>query len=91
MRRIINGKMYNTETAECLAYWDNRLPRNDFNYLGQELYRKKTGELFFAFYAGALAGDFERIKKTTAEQAKEWLESHNLVDEYIAIFGEPEE
>lgn len=91
MRRIINGKMYNTETAEYLAGWTNGLLMNDFNFIGEDLYRKKTGEMFLAVYAGANTSEREGIHPITEERAKHWLEHYNLVDEYIAIFGEPEE
>ena len=46
MKQIINGKKYDTETAERLACEDAGLPVNDFAYWCEELYRKKTGEFF---------------------------------------------
>ena len=40
MKRIINGKSYNTETAEELARGDNGL-YGDFGYCRESLYRTK--------------------------------------------------
>ena len=45
MKKIINGKMYNTETAKyCGGYEFSNC--GDFNYVCEELYQKKTGELY---------------------------------------------
>jgi len=46
MKRIINGKRYDTETAECLVGWDNGLCKGDHNWYKEVVYRKKTGEFF---------------------------------------------
>ena len=46
MKKIINGKMYNTETAKEIGSWNNGRYRSDFYYVGETLYKKKTGELF---------------------------------------------
>ena len=43
---IINGKLYNTETATYVGGYSNGLSINDFNYYDEELYRKRTGEYF---------------------------------------------
>lgn len=87
MKKIINGKLYNTETAERIGRWGKNLPGNDFNYCQKDLYRKKTGEFFLAvdFYGG------ERITPLTEAEAREWVENHLDADKYIAIFGEVEE
>ena len=38
-----------------------------------------------------MTGGGSKIIPFTEDEAKEWLEKHNLVDEYIKYFGEPEE
>lgn len=48
------------------------------------LYRKKTGEYFLYEESG-------KIIPLTYEEAQAWAEEHLDGDEYIAIFGEPEE
>ena len=42
MKQVIDGKRYDTETAERVAYDDNSLPVNDFNNWDETLYRTKT-------------------------------------------------
>ena len=87
MNKIINGKKYNTETAEMVASNSNNLPANDFNYHCTELYRKKTGEFFIL-----KSSCFESLTRPVSEEsAKSWCEEHLTGDEYEAIFGEVEE
>jgi len=47
MKRIINGKVYNTETAEKVASWDNDLFVNDFGYMSDNLEGYNTKKVFF--------------------------------------------
>ena len=101
MKKIIYNRMYNTETAECLADWDNGLSRRDFNYLDEYLYRKKTGEYFLygiggpntwcSQPVGEMFSGGEKIEPLTEQEAREWAERRLGADEYIEIFGEPEE
>lgn len=101
MKKIINGKLYNTETAEKIAESWNGLPQSDFNHLTAKLFRKKTGEFFFWFiggaltiaaesYGGAMHGG-EKIVPCDLEDAKEFCERNLDVDDYVKIFGEVEE
>lgn len=101
MKKIINGKKYNTETAECLGS-DSHLYRGDLDFWNKELYRKKTGE-FFIYGEGGPRSEYGRevgqnswsggedITPLTEDEAKKWAERHLDVDEYEAIFGEVEE
>ena len=102
MRKIIDGKMYNTETATQVAMWDNGCYVNDFRYCCETLYRKRTGEYFIHGEGGAMSvyatpvelngwAGGEAVKPLTKEQARVWMERRAGVDEYIAEFGEPEE
>ena len=52
-KKIINGRMYNTDTTEVLGSWDNGYPRGDFSFEEQTLHKKKTGEYFVYAYGGA--------------------------------------
>lgn len=87
MKKIINGKMYNTETAKKLGWWSNGVSYSNFNRLEEALYLKKTGEYFIAadYYNG------DDITPVTEAEAKCWAEEKLDADEYIAAFGEPEE
>lgn len=101
MKAIINGRMYNTETARFLARWDNGLTPRDFNNLSESLYRKKTGEYFLhgeggpntwcSVPVGDMFGGGEKIEPLTEDEARRWAEKKLDTEEYIEIFGEPEE
>ena len=52
MKKIINCKMYSTETAAELGEFWNGLSTNDSRNLSETLYRKKNGE-FFLYGKGA--------------------------------------
>lgn len=101
MKRIINGKKYNTETATEVGYASSGLSYRDFGWWEERLYRKRTGEFFlhgeggpmtnYAKYCGDCRACGEDILPMTEEQAKMWAERHLDGDEYEAIFGEVEE
>lgn len=102
MKKIINGKKYNTETAKRLGYWENEYSTSDFGHVEETLYRKRTGEFFLYGEGGAATsyarqdenGDWvygEAITPMTEKEAKKWAERHLTPDEYIEIFGEVEE
>ena len=101
MKKIINGKRYDTETAEKMASWDNGM-YGSFGYVEETLYRKKTGEFFIYGKGGArsqyaelvgsnLWSDGSAIMPVSFKNAQKWAEEHLDGDEYEAIFGEVEE
>jgi hypothetical protein len=102
MKKIISGKMYNTETAEKLDVYEANCTCNDFNWFVERLYQKKTKEYFLncqggplslysapAFGGGWTSGEY--IKPLTTEEAKEWAQRRLEGEEYEAIFGIVEE
>ena len=101
MKKIINGKMYNTETAKEIASYWNGLNYGDFRYCSEILYQKKTGEFFLYGDGGPMTeyrvecGDGwrggETIIPLTDTVAREWLEGFSDADTYIRVFGKPEE
>ena len=101
MRKIINGKKYDTETAEQLASYWNELSTRDFRHMTERLFRKKTGEYFLygeggpaSKYAEHCSGgltDGKCIIPMFESEAMKWAEEHLDCDEYEAIFGEVEE
>ncbi len=102
MKKVIDGKMYNTETAEEIGYESYSYP-NDFNYYEDTLYRKKTGEFFLVGSGGPLSkyrvqtaqnswsGSKEVFTPLSEEEARGWVERNCSAEEYIELFGEPEE
>ena len=101
MKKIINGKVYDTTTAKRVGHWDNGYYTSDFNYCAEELYQKKTGEFFLYGEGGALSGYASRsgnssgygesIEPLTFKAAQKWAEDRLDGDEYCEIFGEPDE
>lgn len=101
-KKIINGKLYNTETATLVGEWWNNYPTNDFNYCEENLYRKHTGGYFLCGEGGPLSqysesygnnswGYGEEITPLSEQEAMQWAEERLSADEYIALFGEVEE
>lgn len=101
MKKIINGKRYDTETAKEVAC-DSYLYPRDFNYWSETLYRKNTGEYFLYGEGGPMSKyaestgqnqwtGGERIIPLSLEAAKEWAEKHLDGAEYEEIFGAVEE
>ena len=102
MKKVINGKVYDTETAKRVGEYEPNPYRSDFNWFCETLYHKKTGEFFLHGDGNANSkysrscgqnewcGD-EKIVPLTYEETQKWVEEYLTGDEYIAIFGEPEE
>lgn len=102
MKKVINSKLYNTETAKKCGEYEPNPYRSDFSWYCETLYLKKTGE-FFLHGDGNAASKYnkscglnewsgsEEIKPLTYDEAQKWAEEHLDGDEYIAIFGEPAE
>lgn len=102
MKKIINGKKYDTDMAKEVGYDNNGLLCSDFCYIEETLYKKKTGELFLCGRGGAMTkyaeyqsdgfhGPGKAIVPLTEDEAKKWAEDHLTAEEYEGIFGEVEE
>jgi hypothetical protein len=98
-RKIINGKLYNTETATLVEGWWNKYSTNDFRYCKVNLYRKRTGEYFLYGEGGPLSkyrescgnnswGSGQEITPLSEQEAMQWAEKHMSVNKYVAEFGE---
>lgn len=98
MKKVIDGKMYDTSTAKKLGEWTNGERYADFNYLEESLYRTKAGRYFIYGNGGAMTKYAEsagnnswssgsRIEPVSRETAMEWAEEHLDGDEYEEIFG----
>ena len=102
MKKVIAGKLYDTDKAQKLAEWDNGQNYAGLQWTQETLYRKRTGEYFLHGDGGAGSryaqtigqnqwSGGEAIQPMSYDVAKEWAESHLTGDEYVAIFGEPDE
>jgi len=94
MKKIIEGKSYNTTTAKTIYCYDNGLPLSDFNAYQETLHLTQNGAWFLHGQGGAntvyctdtgslrMAG--EDIRLISAQEAQEWLENHQ---EYFGLIS----
>ena len=90
MKKIINGKKYDTETANYLGFCEIPTMSGFRNRIA--LYRKKDGEYFLYSYLQepGWIGDSTvslGIFPLADEYAKKWAEKFLSVERYEAIFG----
>ena len=79
MKKIINGKMYNTETAKCLSEWCNG-HYGDLTYVEETLYRKRTGEYFLYGLSGAADKIADAIELLYQSQGEDVLVNTGYYD-----------
>ena len=98
MKKIINGKVYDTEKAKELGTYSNAGGWRDFNHFEETLYQKRTGEFFLFGEGGPMTRYAEaegqnswsggrRIMPMSYDEARKWAEEHLNADEYEEIFG----
>lgn len=87
MQDIINGKKYDTATAEIVVSWNNGFNATDFNYLREDLYKTPSGNWFIH----ANRDGRELLKPIEPYNAKEWLIKNGSIDEVEEHFGKVEE
>lgn len=96
MKKIINKKPYDTETATKVYSWDNG-EYTSFEYIEEALYRKRTGEFFIHGIGGAQTryaettssgwSGGEAIIPLSYDDAATWAEEHMSSDQYEQCFG----
>lgn len=93
MKQVIDGKQYDTETADKIAsdhYWDGS--NWDRNGRSNYLYKTRKGA-FFVLHETRWQGERDHIKAVSIEEARrqyEALPEHDM--EFAEAFGEePEE
>jgi hypothetical protein len=98
MKKIINGKVYDTLTAQELGSWASPGTWDDLAHVEERLYRKKTGEFFLCGEGGPTTRYAERVDTSSwsggsrimplqFSEARQWAVVHLDADEYEAIFG----
>lgn len=100
MKRVIDGRSYNTETAIKLCSLESPTPyTNDFHWHNTILYQTKGGAFFLAGEGGAMSrwskpcGQNSRvggegISPVSAAEAKEILERENATEALERVFGQ---
>lgn len=95
MRKIIDGRRYDTERAKKMAGWWNG--HTDFSTCQEELFRKKTGEYFLYGFGGPMSiyatpvdqntrTGGSAIRPLSYEEARAWAEERLDADEYAELF-----
>ena len=99
MKKIINGKLYDTDTAREIGARFRGESVRDFHYSFEQLYKKRTGEYFLYGEGGPMSKYAETVgqnqwtggKKIIPldyKAATEWAEQNMDADDYQAEFGE---
>ena len=99
MKKIISGKVYDTDKAQEMATWSNGGSWRDFAHCEETLYRKKTGEYFLYGEGGPMTQyavaegqnswtGGSRLMPMSYQDATAWAETHLDGDAYERIFGE---
>ena len=98
MKKIINSKIYNTETAKSIASYRAGLGKGDFRNYEEILYKTAKGVFFLAGSGGPMTkysepcgnmtGGGSGIIPLTKEGALSWLEGHAFTDEIERYFSD---
>lgn len=102
MKKVIEGKLYNTDTASKIASWDNGMSRGDFGWCDEDIFVTKKGAYFVWGQGGALSRwsvpcgnngqtGGANIEVLTAHEAREWCETHEVDADVIAEHFKVEE
>jgi hypothetical protein len=97
MKKIINNKLYDTETAKLLGTWDNNILPTDFGYIEEALYKKRSGTYFLHGKGGPMTAyakstgqnswtGGEKIIPISYDMARQWAEEKLSADDYEKIF-----
>ena len=98
MKKIINGKLYDTATAKQIGINSHGDGPRDFRYFCETLYRKRTGEYFLYGEGGPMSryaescgqnqwSGGEKIIPLDYAAATKWAEENMDADDYQAEFG----
>jgi len=99
MKQIIDGKMYNTDTADEIASWDNGCYGNDFNACEEALYQTKKG-VFFVYGTGGPRSKYAQsfgsnsfgggggFNVLSSDEAFEWLQDHGCTKALETYFAD---
>jgi hypothetical protein len=99
MKKIIEGKCYNTETAIEIYEWWNGLSIRDFGHCYETLYRTKKGNYFLLGEGGAMSKYAEyigmnevcgsrKIIPLTKDEAIKWGEKKMPADDFLLEFSD---
>ena len=99
MRKVIDGKVYDTKTATNIAIWEPNPDTGNFHYICETLCRTRKGKYFvhgcghgftkWAWSDGRNSGMGEGIEPLTDDEALHWCEkrgvSADIIEELFKI------
>jgi len=98
MKRIINGKTYNTDTANHIANFNNGLGNRDFRNIDEDLYVTDNGAFFlsgeggpmtkYSVPCGNMTGGGSDIIPLSKRDALNWMESNGSSDDIEEYFSD---
>lgn len=101
MRKVICGRMFDTETAKKLGEWNSKMKgilnydrafNNSYGgYWEEAVYRKETGEYFLYSWSYIDTGTGGHLELLSESDAKKILMQMLDGDQYEAIFGKVKE
>ena len=93
MKTVINGKVYNTETADFINSYENTNNYSDYSHYREYLYVTQKGQYFIYGYGGPAspyakhylnsATEGRRIQLLDEQQAQAWAEENDCAVEVI--------
>lgn len=96
MKKIIDKKLYDTETSELIHEYSNGYGRSDFNCIELTLYVTESGKYFLQYFGGAATSYAESygnytsegsgIIPLTIEETYNWLEDIGATEVLIERF-----
>lgn len=99
MKKVFDGKLYDTETATklCADSWEE----GNFRFTSEALYRTKNGRYFLAGESGPMGRYAHTENGSTSGgrglvpldegDAREWMEEHGDAVDFEEAFGDVEE
>lgn len=102
MKKVIDGTLYNTESAKEIGSRSNGRSLRDFNYVYERLMKNKAGKYFLHGEGGANTCYAERVDSNcwtggelitpmSRDEAFEWAQEYLDGDEVMAEFELPDE
>ncbi len=95
MKRVINGAVYNTESAIYIGIYNSRKELDDMRRFTEELYRTRSGK-FFLLLSGARNPQYHtkrnepKIVSLAFEEAQNWVKEKLSPEQFQTLFGLPE-
>jgi len=99
MIRIIEGKRYNTETAELIGEFESGNDRSNWRWFGEALYRTPKGAWFTVGSGGPLSpysrrvgqneltGAHDMFRVLTVTEVRGWVEAYCAAEVVERLFG----